>query len=165
MKKLFVLIISFVCILITPVHAMVIEGNVSMSDKVPEELFGSWKVASVCTKATDKELIGTKSLDLWVLGRIGQVISLSNPLSGAKADISVNDVKGQTVKFEKRGLYPDEESVETPILTLQGDKFFGTDTIVIKTYRNGELIKEDYVEYQVRGTRISGFGIPDIFGK
>ena len=68
------------------------------------------------------------------------------------------------LKFEKRSYFPDEESTETPILTLQGDKFSGTDTILIKTFQNGKLIKEDYIEYQVKGTRISGVSIPDIFG-
>ena len=165
MKKFFVLIVSFVCMIFSPVNAMVIEGNVSMSDQVPKEFFGSWRVSSVCTKATNKEFLGGKSMDLWILSRMGDTISLTNPLSGAKADISVSDVKGQTVKFLKKAYFPDEESIEKPVLTLQDDKFYGTDTIIIKTYKNGELIKEDYVEYQVRGTRISGVGIPEIFGK
>ena len=135
-----------------------------MSDKVPKEFFGNWKVVSVCTKSTDKELINSKSMDIWVLSRTGDIISLSNPLSGARAQITVDDVKGQTVKFEKKSFYPDEESVETPILTLQGDNFTGVDKISIKTFQNGKLIKEDYVEYQVKGTKISGSGISGIFG-
>lgn len=145
-------------------NAAVIEGSISMSDKVPKEFFGDWKVVSVCTKSTDKELLNTKSVDIWVLSRSGDTISLSNPLSGARAQIQVDDVKGQTVKFEKRSFFPDEESIETPILTLQGDNFTGVDKISIKTFQNGKLIKEDYVEYQVKGTKMSGYGISGIFG-
>ena len=78
--------------------------------------------------------------------------------------VTVDDVKGTTVKFEKRTNFPDEESIETPILTLQGDNFTGVDKIVIRTFKDGNLIKEDYVEYEVRGTKISGSPISGIFG-
>ena len=135
-----------------------------MTDKVPNEFFGDWKVVSYCTKSTDKELSGTSSVDFWTLKRNGNIITLMNPLSGARADVRVDDVKGNTVKFEKKSYYPDEESTETPILTLQGDNFIGVDKISIKTFKDGKLIKEDYVEYKVKGTKISGAPISGIFG-
>ena len=164
MKKILFLIISFFVMLIPPCLAQVIEGGVSMSDQVPTGFFGDWRVVSVCTKSTDKELYGTKSIDIWTLSRQGDIITLRNPISGARADITVNDVKGTTVKFEKRNYYPDEESIETPILTLQNDNFTGVDRIRIKTLKNGELIKEDYVEYEVRGTKMKGDPISGILG-
>ena len=162
MRKILFILFSFVC-MILPVNAQVIEGSIAMSDKVPKEFFGSWKVVSVCTHSTNKEYFGSKSLDLWTLSRMGNVVRLSNPMSGAVADVSVNDVKGQTVKFEKKVIYPDEESIETPILTLQGDKFSGIDKIVIRTFKDGKLIKEDYVEYKVKGTKISGMDALALF--
>lgn len=164
MKKVLFILLSLFFIFSSTAKAAVIEGSVSMSDKVPKEFFGDWKVVSVCTKSTDKELINSKSVDIWVLSRIGDTISLSNPLSGARAEITADDVKGQTVKFVKKVYFPDEESIETPILTLQGDNFTGVDKISIKTIQNGKLIKEEYVEYQVKGTKISGSGISGIFG-
>ncbi len=143
----------------------VIKASVSVSKNVPNEFFGQWRVISVCTKSTIKEYQDTTSVDMWILSRTGNIISLSNPVSGAKAQITVDDVNGQTVKFQKKTFHPEEESIETPILTLQGDKFSGTDKIIIKTIENGKLIKEDYVEYKVQGTKISGIGISQIFGK
>ena len=135
-----------------------------MTDKVPNEFFGDWKVVSYCTRSTDKELSGTSSVDIWTLKRTGDTITLMNPISGARADITVDDVKGNTVKFEKKSYYPNEESTETPILTLQGDNFTGVDKISIKTFKDGKLVKEDYVEYKVKGTKISGSPISGIFG-
>ena len=164
MKKILFSLLGIVCMCISPVAAQVIEGNIAMTDKVPSEFFGGWKVVSVCTKTTNKELFDSKSVDLWILKRQDGIITLMNPLSGARADIAVNDVKGKTVKFEKRSSFPDEESLETPILTLQGDNFTGVDKISIKTFKDGKLIKEDYVEYQVKGTKISGASISGIFG-
>lgn len=164
MKKILLSLISAACMLILPVCAQVIEGTVAMTDKVPTEFFGDWKVTSVCIKSTNKELFDNSSVDLWTLKRQGDIITLMNPLSGARAEISVSEIKGKTVKFEKKSYYPDEESTETPILTIQGDNFTGVDRISIKTFKEGKLIKEDYVEYQVRGTKISGAPISGILG-
>ncbi len=165
MKKIAVLAVFNILIaLFSIVYGAVIEGSVAMTDKVPNELYGDWRVIATCTKSTNHEMFNTKSLDIWTLSRQDDIITLRNPLSGAKADITVNDVKGKTVKFEKRSSYPDEESIETPILTLNGNYFTGVDRINIKTFKDGKLIKEDFVEYQVRGTKISGMGISDIFG-
>lgn len=164
MKKIFFIILSVVCMCIPSSYSQVIEGNISMSDRVPDEFFGDWRVSAYCTRTTNKEFFGSTSMDIWTLSRRGDVITLMNPLSGAKAEITVNDVKGKTVKFEKKTVYPDEVSTETPILTLQGDNFTGVDKISIKTYKDGKLLKEDYVEYQVKGTKMSGSPISGILG-
>ena len=164
MKKIVIFLFTIVCMCVCVANAQMIVGSVSMTDKVPEEFFGEWQVASVCTKSTDKEYYGTTSVDIWILSRVGDAITLRNPVSGAFAQITVDDVKGQTVKFEKKSYYNDEISIETPILTLQGDKFSGTDTILIKTLKDGEVIKEDYIEYKVKGTKVSGVSFSDLFG-
>ena len=57
------------------VKAAVIQGGVTMSDQVPTGFFGDWKVVSVCTKSTDKELYNSKSVDFWTLSRVGNVIA------------------------------------------------------------------------------------------
>ena len=165
MKKILLILVSVMCISISSCFAKVIVGNVSMTDQIPSEFFGDWKVVSVCTKSTNTDYFDSTSIDIWRLSRNGDTITLENPLSGARADVEVSDVKGNTVKFEKRSYYPDEESIETPILTLQNDNFSGVDKISIKIFKDGKLIKEDYVEYKVKGTKISGLGLDSIFGK
>lgn len=164
MKKILLSFIGLMFMTILPAFSQVIEGTVAMTDKVPTEFFGDWKVTAICTKSTNKELFDNSSVDLWTLKRQGDIITLMNPLSGARAEIAVSEIKGKTVKFEKKSFYPDEESTETPILTIQGDNFTGVDRINIKTFKDGKLIKEDYVEYQVRGTKISGAPISGILG-
>ena len=157
MKKVILLtIFNIISAVFLTANAAVIEGSVAMTDRVPNELYGDWRVVATLVKSTNQNMFDTKSLDIWTLSRQGDIITLRNPLSGAKADI--------TVKFEKRSSYPDEVSIETPILTINGDYFTGVDRINIKTFKDGKLIKEDYVEYQVRGTKISGMGIADILG-
>lgn len=164
MKKILFILYLLFCMLFIPCYAEVIQGSVAMTDKVPSEFYGDWKVVSVCTQTTNKKLFDSTSVDIWTLQRQGDTIILMNPLSGARAEVSVSDVKGKTVKFEKKNYHPEEESIETPILTLNGDNFTGYDRIRIKTLKDGKLIKEDYVEFKVKGTKISGAPISGIFG-
>lgn len=141
-----------------------IQGSVSITDSVPEGFFGSWKVVSIRSKTTNPEEFGPTGVDIWNLSRSGDVIILSNPVSGAKASMLVSEVTGSTVRFKKTSYDKDEESIETPILTLEDDNFYGIDKIVVKIYKNGKFVKEDSVEYKVRATKMSGATIPDLFG-
>lgn len=140
-----------------------IQGSISMTDRVPEGFYGTWKVFSIRTKTTNPEDFGPSGVDIWNLSRSGDVIILSNPVSGAKASVLVSEVNGSTVRFKKTSYDKDEESVETPILTLEGDNFYGVDRIVIKSYKNGTFLKEDSVEYKVKATKISGSTLPELF--
>lgn len=143
----------------------IIQGSVSMTDRVPEGFFGSWKVVSIMSKTNVPQEFSKYSVDIWNLSKNNDVITLSNPVSGARASITVNDVKGDTVKFEKTTYEKDEKTIETPILTLEGnDNFYGIDRIEINTYNKNGLVKTDFIEYKVKAVKISGDTIPDIFG-
>lgn len=141
-----------------------IQGSVSMTDRVPQGFFGAWKVISVLADTNNKKMFAPYSVDIWNLSKMGDVITLSNPVSGAKASVTVNDVDGNTVKFKKTSYDTDEESIETPVLTLGNNGFSGIDRIEVKTFKNGELQKTEFVEYNVKAVKISGAAIPDIFG-
>lgn len=142
----------------------VIKGSISMTDRVPAGFFGSWKVVSVRAKTTSPQDFGPYGVDVWNLSKSNNVITLSNPVSGAKASILVSEVNGSTVRFKKTSHDVDEESIETPVLTLEGDNFYGIDRIVVRSYKNGVLVKEDSVEYKVKATKMSGATIPELFG-
>ena len=151
---------------IKPIYVSnVVRGSISMSDRVPSGFFGSWKVVSVRSKTNNSNMFAPYSVDVWNLSKENDVITLSNPVSGAKASILVSEVNGSTVMFEKVSYDTDEKSVETPILTLEGDNFYGIDKIVVKTYKDNQLVKEDSVEYKIKATKVSGAKIPDLFGK
>ncbi len=142
-----------------------IQGGVSMTDRVPEGFFGSWKVVSIMSKTNIPQEFSQYNVDIWNLSKTNDVITLSNPVSGARASITVNDVKGDTVKFEKVTYNKDEKTIETPILTLDGNEnFYGIDRIEINTYNKNRLVKTDFIEYKVRAVKLSGDTIPEIFG-
>lgn len=171
MDKFRLLVFSCLIVLVSQVFLgncdaqTVIQGSVSMADRVPSGFYGTWKVFSFRTNTTNYEDFGEYGVDLWNLSKSGDVITLSNPVSGASASILVNEVNGSTVRFKKVSYDGGEESVETPILTLGDDNFRGIDKIIINTYKNGRLIKQDSVEYKVRAVKVSGATIPDLFGR
>lgn len=163
MKKIFFISAAFLIVCINSACAQVLKGNISILDEAPSGLFGSWRVEAQCISSTDAAFLGSASIDIWTLERNGDTVILSNPVSGASAAVNVNEVSGNTVKFEKRSFLPDEESIETPVLTLHGVNFTGTDIINIKTFKNGKLIREDYVKYRIKGAKISGASADGIF--
>lgn len=146
-------------------QAQTLEGGVVLTDKVPKELFGAWKIYAECTQSTNRDYFDSTSVDVWIFSRIEDRILLTNPQSGAAASIGVNEVNGNKVKFEKRTDLPGELSIETPIITINGDSFEGFDRIYIKTTKNGALVKEDFIEYKVKGTKMSNTSLAEIFGR
>lgn len=162
MKRILLIFIIFLCYF---AKAQTLEGGVTLSDRVPKELFGAWKISAVCTQSTNRDYFDSTSIDIWIFSKIEDRILLTNPMSGAVASIGVNEVKGSKVKFEKKTELPDELSIETPVITIDGDSFEGVDRIYIKTTKNGTLVKEDFIEYKVKGTKMSGFSFSEIFGR
>ena len=74
-------------------------------EKVPNEFFGGWRVVSH-RKTTDSPVtFREKNIDIWNLSSANNVITLSNPFSGAEAQISVREVRGNYIEFVKIGKY------------------------------------------------------------
>ena len=91
--------------------------------------------------------------------------ALTNPESGAAATVTLEDVKDNTIKFVRTSDTPYEKVVETPEITLNGENFYGTDTIVIKNYKNNTLISKNVVKFRIKGVKQSGARVSDIISK
>ena len=65
----------------------VLTGSVTM---VPNSFYGTWRVTSKIIDTDSPITFKQNSLDLWNLSRTNNVITLSNPFNGAKADITIN---------------------------------------------------------------------------
>ena len=164
MKRPVVLILMIICFCMPVFSETVIRGGVELSDMVPKGFFGTWKVTSVQTYTNNPMLFTERSTDYWNLSKEGDVITLSNPVSGAVASVTVNEVRGDSITFTRKKKDRNENVTETPTLTLKGEKFFGTDRIVIDKYRYGELVSTDIVEYRIDAVRVSGDGAEKILG-
>lgn len=143
---------------------MTISGGISMSDQVPDGFFGNWKVMAVRVKTSNYDLFAPYSVEIWNLTKQNDVITLTNPVSGASASITVKDATTDTFTFQRITNDGNETVVETAKLILQGDNFTGCDTMTVKYYKNGNLIKTENVEYNLKAYKISGNSLNDIFG-
>jgi hypothetical protein len=166
MKKAFLFLILFL-VLSLPAFAdeTVLKGGVSLSNQVPKGFFGIWRIVSTQTYTNNRQLFTGESIDYWNLSRADDVITLSNPVSGALASVRVEEVNGNRVKFIRNSQSREEKVTETPVLTLDGENFYGTDKIVIEKYKFGELIRTDVVEYRIKARKISGNAANEIFTK
>ena len=144
-------------------EGMVLKGGVSLSDKVPKGFFGTWKIKSVMTYSNNKKIFNEQTTDYWNLSKDGDVITLSNPVSGAEASVTVEDVQGNQIKFTHISEDNNAKMTETPTLTLSGENFHGTDKIVIDKFKNGKKISTDIVIYDISAQKITGSDILDLF--
>lgn len=164
MKRPVVLILMIICFCMPVFSETVIRGGVELSDMVPKGFFGTWKVTSVQTYTNNPLLFTERSTDYWNLSKEDDVITLSNPVSGAVASVTVKDVKNNQITFTRRKKDRNENVTETPTLTLNGENFSGTDRIVIEKYKYGELVSTDIVEYKIDAVKVSGDGAGKILG-
>lgn len=144
-------------------EGMVLKAGVSLSDQVPKGFFGSWKITSVMIYSNNPKIFNETTVDYWNLSKIGDVITLSNPVSGAEASVTVEDVKGNQIKFTHVTKGRNGKMTETPTLTLNGENFYGTDKIVVEKYKYGELISSDTVIYKIKAEKLSGNSAKSIF--
>lgn len=167
MKRIVCLLLLIFTFLACPIAAnpMTLNGGVSASDRVPDGFFGSWKVMAVRAETTNSDMFAPYSVEIWNFTKTGNVITLTNPVSGAEASITVTEAQSNTFTFQRKNLGDKNETVvETAKLTLNGDNFLGLDTMDVKTYKNGMLIKHEYCAYTLKAVKLSGSDTGRIFG-
>lgn len=158
MKKfLLFILIMFVAASFAFAEEPLIKGGVSI-DKVPKDFYGTWRVSSKIISTNTEGLFKDSSVDLWNLSRVGDVITLDNPFSGAKASITISNIEGRAIKFKKLGDYEGKKITDTVQLVLEKDKFKGVNNIKLDTIseEDGHVIKTEWVVYGLTGERISG---------
>ena len=138
-----------------------LSAGVSLTESVPVSLMGTWRVASVL-KDTDSPVNFKKTgVDIWNLSKVGDVINLSNPFTGATASISVSYVNKNTVKFSKVGNYDRQKLTDTVEITIEDDKFSGVNHLKLETLSEADnsVTNVKTATYVLRGEKISGTSI------
>lgn len=126
--------------------------------KVPDAFYGTWRVNSKIIDTDSPVTFKQTSLDLWNLSRTNNVITLSNPFNGAKADITIDKVNNNYIVFKKTGRYGGKILTDTVEIKLNGDTFIGFDSLQLDTYSdiNGKVIKTEMAKYSIKGEKIAG---------
>lgn len=161
MRYLKSLVIIFLLFIGISVSAETLKAGVSI-DKVPNAFYGSWRVVAKVSKQSGSVNFKPQTVDFWNLSRMGDVINLNNPFTGAEASVKVDYVEGNMIRFTKTGRYDVNKILtDTVDLKLSGDTFTGINSLVLETYSqiDGSLVKTDTAIYVLRGEKISGVSI------
>lgn len=161
MKKIIIcLMLMFIATACVFAQDTVLKGGVSI-EKVPKAFYGTWRVSSKLISTSNEGIFKSSSIDLWNLSRVGDVITLNNPISGAKASITVDEVSDTLIKFKKIGDYDSKKLTDTVQLTLGKETFTGINTLKLDTISqvDGHVIKTETASYRLSGEKISGSNI------
>ena len=138
----------------------VLKSGVSL-EKLPNAIFGTWQVEAQLERTTDYSTFKVQTRDVWNLSREGNVITLENPFTKAKAVIKVNQIEGNVVVFSRGSTCDNRVLRDTVTIRINGDKFAGYDDLVYETLslHDGHVMKRVSAKYLLKGTKISGMSI------
>ena len=163
MKRIFVILSIILVSIFNFVYAeevKVLSAGVSVNE-VPKALYGSWRITA---KLEDTNSYGTfkpQSADFWTLSRRGDTLTLSNPFTGAAANVSIKAVEGNLVVFSKKAPYDNKELTDTVSIRIDKNSFEGINTLKLESFSNIDkhVIKTENARYLIKGEKISGESI------
>ncbi len=160
MKKFLALLFFMLTMTTAIAEEFTLSAGVVIND-IPKAFFGSWRITA---KLVDTNSYGTfkpTSVDMWNLSRVGDRIMLSNPFSGANAEISVKAVEGNLVVFSKKAPYDNKVLTDTVTLRLSDNTFSGINDLTLESFSlvDNHLMKTEHAKYKISGEKISGESI------
>ena len=154
MRKIFQIILFFILLSGNALaQDTVLTGSVSM---VPKSFYGTWRVISKLSDTDSPTLFKKSGVDLWNLSRSYDVINLSNPFNGAKAEIKIDKVEDNFVIFKKTGKNGSKVLTDIVEIKINNDTFSGIDKLKLDTYVNGKIMKTETAVYTLKGEKIAG---------
>ena len=157
MKKFILLFLIFILFSATEGFSEPITGGISITDNIPQDLYGSWSVIAVQTYTNNpKKYDSMPCVEYWNIYRHANVLTLENPQSGANASVTVKEIKNNQITFTRQTNKQNREITETPTIVILGENFIGTDKMLIKNYKDGALVSTDVVEFMIQGRKIGG---------
>ena len=138
----------------------VIKTGVSL-ENLPNAIFGTWDVVAQLEKTSDYSTFRVQTKDVWNLSRKGNVLTLENPFTRAKAEVKVNQIEGNVVVFTRNGTSDNHILRDTVTIRIDGNRFAGYDDLVYETVslHDGHVLKRVTAKYLLKGTKISGMSI------
>ena len=160
MKKVFFLLLLFFGAIVFQVNseeAYTLSTGISVNH-VPKVLFGTWRITA---KLEDSNSYGTfkpQGVDMWNLSRVNDVINLTNPFTGASAEVTINTVEGNFVVFTKKAPYDNKMLTDTVSIKIDNNSFSGINTLSLETFSlvDGHLLKTETARYIIKGEKIAG---------
>lgn len=140
-------------------EGIVLKTGVSLNEMVPDKFFGTWRIKSKLLETNANGVFKNDNVDLWNISKDNSVITLDNPFSGARASISIKEVNGNKIVFEKEGRYDNKLLSDRVELYLDGDFFNGYNYLRLNTVSeiDGRIMDSQTAKYSLYGDKISGY--------
>ena len=160
MKKFLALLFFMLTMTTAIAEEFTLSAGVVIND-IPKAFFGSWRITAKLVDTNSYGIFKPTSVDMWNLSRVGDRIMLSNPFSGANAEISVKAVEGNLVVFSKKAPYDNKVLTDTVTLRLSDNTFSGINDLTLESFSliDNHLMKTEHAKYKINGEKISGESI------
>ena len=151
MKKILGLLIGL-CLSVMTVWAYTIQAGVSV-EKIPKTLFGSWQV-----ETNSPRTFKPTSTDLWNLSRVGNVLKLENPFTGAKAEVGLQATEGNLVVFTKTADWDNKVLKDIVSIRIEQNTFSGINDVILETHSlyDGHVLTTEKARYEIKGRKLAG---------
>ena len=163
-KVLFTILLIFVTTICPSLasDSVTLSTGISVND-VPKTLYGSWRVTAKLDTTSNYGIFKPQSVDMWTLSKTGDTITLTNPFTGANAQITVKAVEGNLVVFSKKAPYDNKMLTDTVSIRIDKNSFTGINTLTLEMFSlvDGHTLKSDNARYIIKGEKISGENILD----
>lgn len=161
MKRFFTFLIILMAVFILPIESKAEDTVLSIGvsvNEVPKAFFGCWRIVAKLDDTNAYQTFKPQSVDMWNLTRVGDTITLTNPFTGASADISLRAVEGNLIVFSKKAPYDNKVLTDTVSLRLDEGKFSGINTLTLESFSliDKSLLKTENARYLIKGEKISG---------
>ena len=156
-RALIILLFTFFSVTNVFAEEFTLKAGVSVND-IPKAFFGSWRVIAKLEDSNSYGTFNPQSIDFWTLSRVGDKVTLSNPFTGANAEVSLKTVEGNLIVFSKKAPYDNKMLTDTITLRLSDNNFSGINTLSLESYSlvDNHLMKTETARYVIKGEKISG---------
>ncbi len=156
-KIVLIILVAIFGLCPTIAQNIVLQAGVTV-EELPKAIFGNWSVKAKIVDSSNYKQFKPKSTDLWNLSRNGNVLNLSNPFTGASADVSINAAEGNVVSFTRVVDFDNKKLTDVVMIRLEDKTFSGINDIKLeqRSLLDGHIIKTDTARYEIKGEKISG---------
>ena len=160
MKRVLIIFFMLVTSLICYAEEFTLTAGISV-EEIPKALFGSWRVTAQLDDTNSRGTFKPTGVDMWNLSRIGNKVTLSNPFTGANADISIQTIEGNLIVFSKKAPYDNKILTDSVTIRLNGNNFTGINDLTLESFSpvDNHLIKSERAKYIIKGEKIAGENI------
>lgn len=133
-----------------------LQASITKSRFLPKDMYGRWSVTATLIRTNLPQPLTNVVHDIWNLTKDGEMVFISNPVSGAEASISVDKVVGQTATFHHQVVIrPGKEvMIEQPTVTVAGSRLFGKTQHTFLKIRDGQVVRRYIALFDIEAKRL-----------